>query len=197
MTVVKDGHNTVQKVIPIAGDLSGKTTDPKITLLSHKKTPSDEEPVQGVRVVITGGSYSDEEQFASIDFLCDRSIDQGKPRFISYREGTLSLEWKTTHACYDASSTDPDEGSGDDMEDDSTRWGFLTWFLIVVFLLIGAYIIFAGFFNYSRYGASNAWDIIPHSDTLRDLPFLFKDFIAGIVNTIKGGGGIRAGYNAV
>jgi hypothetical protein len=42
-----------------------------------------------------------------------------------------------------------------------------------VFLLIATYVIYSAFLNYSRYGAGSAWDLLPHSDTLRDLYPLF------------------------
>jgi Autophagy-related protein 27 len=38
-----------------------------------------------------------------------------------------------------------------------------------VFLVIAAYVIYSAFLNYSRYGAGTGWDLIPHSDTLREM----------------------------
>lgn len=73
--------------------------------------------------------------------------------------------------------------------------------------MIAAYVIYSGFLNYSRYGAGSGWDLLPHSDTLRDLyglagfeltfrPYLVKDFVSHVVSTVKGGGS-RGGYSAV
>lgn len=38
-----------------------------------------------------------------------------------------------------------------------------------VFLVIAAYVIYGAFLNYSRYGAGSGWDLLPHSDTIRDM----------------------------
>jgi len=41
------------------------------------------------------------------------------------------------------------------------------------------------------------WDLLPHGDTLRDIPYLVKDFARKVIHTVNGGGGRRAGYSAV
>ena len=40
--------------------------------------------------------------------------------------------------------------------------------------------------NYNRYGA-RGWDLLPHGDTIRDVPYLFKDWMRRVLNTIQGG----------
>jgi len=40
------------------------------------------------------------------------------------------------------------------------------------------------------------WDLLPHGDTLRDIPYLVKDFARKVLHTVNGGGR-RAGYSAV
>ena len=58
-----------------------------------------------------------------------------------------------------------------------------------------AYLIFGSWLNYNRYGA-RGWDLLPHGDTIRDVPYLMKDWTRRVVNTIQGGGS-RGGYSAV
>lgn len=138
----------------------------------------------------------------------DDDDDKGKDddrrslRYISYgatsddiAEDTLRLEWRTKYAC---------EGMRDGGKEDQPRksgsghWGFFTWFIIVVFLATASYLIFGSWLNYNRYGA-RGWDLLPHGDTIRDIPYLLRDFVRRVVNTVQGtrGGGSRGGYSAV
>lgn len=64
-----------------------------------------------------------------------------------------------------------------------------------VFLLAAAYIIFGSWLNYNRYGA-RGWDLVPHGDTIRDLPYMVKDWVGGVKNSVSLGGD-RGGYSAV
>lgn len=63
------------------------------------------------------------------------------------------------------------------------------------FLGAAAYLIFGSWLNYNRYGA-RGWDLLPHGDTIRDLPYLFKDLSRKVVDTVSGAGS-RGGYSAV
>ena len=74
-------------------------------------------------------------------------------------------------------------------------------------MVIAAYVIYSAFLNYSRYGAGSGWDLLPHSDTLRDMffpletgltfsPYLVRDFANHVISTVKGGSS-RGGYSAV
>lgn len=103
----------------------------------------------------------------------------------------LRLEWRTKYACEGETSHAPSAGSGDR----KSGWGFFTWFIIILFLLVAAYLIFGSWMNYSRYGA-RGWDLVPHGDTIRDLPYLVKDWSNSVVSSVKGGGN-RGGYSAV
>ncbi|KAF1811450.1 hypothetical protein P152DRAFT_467101 [Eremomyces bilateralis CBS 781.70] len=123
-----------------------------------------------------------------------KKMDEGRSlQFVSYTPAVdedlmvLRLEWKTKHACQSK------KDSGDDKPSD--HWGFFTWFLIIVFLLIASYLIFGAWLNYNRYGA-RGWDLLPHGDAVRDVPYLLKDFGRRIASSIQGGGS-RGGYSAV
>ena len=130
----------------------------------------------------------------------------------------LSLEWRTKYACENAKGEDKGSSSG--------HWGFFTWFIIMyvdqisrpkshfisphpcqlqsanhipgsyrIFLATAAYLIFGSWLNYNRYSA-RGWDLVPHSETIRDIPYIFKDWMRRVVNTLQGGGS-RGGYSAV
>lgn len=95
----------------------------------------------------------------------------------------LRLEWRTKYACKDAPS------------DSSGSWGFFTWFIIILFLAVASYLIFGSWLNYNRYGA-RGWDLLPHGDTLRDVPYIMKDWARALTNKFQGPGS-RGGYSAV
>lgn len=101
----------------------------------------------------------------------------------------LRLTWSSKYAC---EKRGDDEGSDDQP---SSHWGFFTWVVILVFVGTAAYLIFGSWLNYNRYGA-RGWDLLPHGDTIRDLPYLLKDWIRRVLNTVQGSGS-RGGYSAV
>lgn len=118
-------------------------------------------------------------------------------QFVSYGEegegkdrmDVLRLNWRTKDACEKSEE-------GDD-EDDTKKagWGFFTWFILLAFLGTAAYLIFGSWLNYNRYGA-RGWDLLPHGDTIRDIPYLFKDWSRKVVDTVTGSH-TRGGYSAV
>lgn len=74
-------------------------------------------------------------------------------------------------------------------------WDVLLINLFSAFLFIAAYLIFGSWLNYNRYGA-RGWDLLPHGDTIRDIPYIFQDWLRRVVNTLQGAGS-RGGYSAV
>ncbi|BAE56157.1 putative autophagy protein Atg27 [Aspergillus flavus] len=99
----------------------------------------------------------------------------------------LKLNWRTKYAC--------DHYLEEKKGDSSSHWGFFTWLIIILFLCIAAYLIFGSWLNYNRYGA-RGWDLLPHGDTIRDIPYIFQDWLRRVVNTLQGSGS-RGGYSAV
>jgi hypothetical protein len=82
----------------------------------------------------------------------------------------------------------------------SCKSQFLQQFILLipyfsVFLATASYLIFGSWLNYNRYGA-RGWDLLPHGDTIRDVPYLFKGWTKRVVNTVSGSG-YRGGYSAV
>ncbi|KAI4207845.1 MAG: hypothetical protein LQ346_000348 [Caloplaca aetnensis] len=149
----------------------------------------------------------------------------GRLKYIDYDQvdGTeiLSLEWKTKYACENSK-----DGDDDSSKSKSSHWGFFTWLIIMyvtslstypgpffchpsyhllfasfliepssIFLGTAAYLIFGSWLNYNRYSA-RGWDLVPHSETIRDIPYIFKDWMRRVLSTVQGGGS-RGGYSAV
>ncbi|KAK5997784.1 Autophagy-related protein 27 [Cladobotryum mycophilum] len=112
----------------------------------------------------------------------------------------LRLSWRTKSACEkrdgDKGGNDKDKDKdGDEGGNASAQWGFFTWFILILFLSIATYLIFGSWLNYNRYGA-RGWDLVPHGDTIRDIPYLMKDWTRRVLNTVQGTGN-RGGYSAV
>lgn len=75
--------------------------------------------------------------------------------------------------------------------------GFRLLTLNSVFLGAAAYLIFGSWLNYTRYGA-RGWDLVPHGDAIRDLPYIVADWGRTAVNTVQGRShASRGGYSAV
>lgn len=122
-------------------------------------------------------------------------LDEGKSlQFLSYKAESetdvLRLKWRTKYACEGVKAPSGSGGSSS-----SGGWGFFTWLLIIVFLLAAAYIVFGSWLNYTRYGA-RGWDLVPHGDTIRDLPYVAREWVSGVKDRF-GNGDMRGGYSAV
>lgn len=158
--------------------------DPEKTGLENLYDPEDKyddkEKKKREEQAEEGDSRSYDPELSSLQFVSygedsgDSSID------------TLRLNWFTRHACEDNKEKEDAEAS---------HWGFFTWFILIAFLSTATYLIFGSWLNYNRYGA-RGWDLLPHSDTIRDIPYLLRDWIRRVVSTLQGGGS-RGGYAAV
>ncbi|KFZ22688.1 hypothetical protein V502_02834 [Pseudogymnoascus sp. VKM F-4520 (FW-2644)] len=211
---------TISRVIPIAGDLQnfpgGTLLDASYTRLRTAASPADQAR-EGIRVELHGGSYNGRKQRAVVEFLCDPDVtgieeaeesvldvykrEEGNgttkatralvfkkygPEGAKGEVDVLTLEWRTKFACENV------EGG---VGKEKGSWGFFTWFIIIAFLSIATYLIFGSWLNYNRYGA-RGWDLLPHGDTIRDAPYLVKDWSRRVFNTVQDSGS-RGGYSAV
>jgi autophagy-related protein 27 len=202
----------------------GAHSDPKYTRLKASDSNTDSQK-EGLRIEVGGGMREKQKQRAVIEFICqkddkskrddeekgdgDEDEDEddrkhpdweaakktddgagGIIEFQSYEDNTLRLNWYTQHGCEDAAS------SGDSQPSESSGgWGFFSWFFFIIFMLLLAYLAFTAWINYTRHGA-RGWELLPHSDTIRDVPYIIGDWGRRIVNTL-GGSGTRGGYSAV
>ncbi|MCJ1309326.1 hypothetical protein MMC25_002985 [Agyrium rufum] len=117
----------------------------------------------------------------------------GRLRYISYgplesngAKDLLLVQWQTKYAC---------ENREEDPNEKPKGWGFFTWIFVIAFLAVASYLIFGSWLNYNRYGA-RGWDLLPHGDTIRDVPYILQDWGRKVADTVQGGGA-RGGYSAV
>lgn len=113
-------------------------------------------------------------------------IWDGYKRSADDKTDTLYLTWYSKYAC---------EAIGEGPGQESSHWGLFTWLVVLVFLAIATYLIFGSWLNYNRYGA-RGWDLLPHGDAIRDIPWLLKDWTRRVLNTVQSSGS-RGGYSAV
>ncbi|KAI5252585.1 hypothetical protein E4T42_03371 [Aureobasidium subglaciale] len=122
---------------------------------------------------------------ASLKLVSYRSEGEGDAEF-----DVLRLQWKTKYACEGITDHKPTSGNKS-----SSHWGFFTWFIIIAFLGVAAYLIFGTWLNSSKYG-SQGFDSVPHADFWRDLPYTVKEWGRSLVGMVQGHSS-RGGYSAV
>ncbi|KAF8538351.1 autophagy-related protein 27 [Trichophaea hybrida] len=214
---IHDGKAEFAEWITIAGEFDDHKLNETATLFD---VPDQKK--SGVRITLHGPKYVEKyEQSAVIDFVCDmertglegsKAVDAKAPRmrrrddkkeeepslkYVSYsidetmvpKQQTLRLEWRTKQACEEYAKKVEDDKKD---KDSSSSWGFFTWIFIIFFLGMAAYLIFGSWINYNRYGA-RGWDLLPHNDTIRDIPYLLQDFMRRVVRTLQG----RNSYSAI
>ncbi|KAI9789545.1 MAG: hypothetical protein M1816_005952 [Peltula sp. TS41687] len=142
----------------------------------------EKEKMEGVRVLEEEKNSGDDDDEPDHDEDGkDRKGDDDKTslRFISYGPSTSKNEAPTDTDVLRLQWRTKHACKASEQDDKpdhaSNHWGFFTWMVII-------------------------WDLLPHSDTIRDIPYLMKDFTRRVVNTVSsggGGGGSRGGYSAV
>ncbi|KAG8630501.1 hypothetical protein KVT40_002120 [Elsinoe batatas] len=174
------------------GKYAGKSQKAVVELVCDKERTGNEEV--GAVVLRGVGRREDGDEDKGKEGEGKEDGDKEKERslrFVGYPGSAddvevLRLDWRTKYAC---------ENFEDDEEKASGGWGFFSWLFLIIFLGAAAYIIFGSWLNYSRYGA-RGWDLVPHGDSIRDLPYILKDWARNVIDTIQGGG-YRGGYSAV
>ncbi|GAA6007647.1 autophagy-related protein 27 [Rhodotorula paludigena] len=193
-------------VVPVAGELDGGPA-----FEPSAKEKDGEKADQAWVLELGGGKYNGVEQRARIEMRCDPNAKETSPTVEDYdsKAGVLSLKWTTFAACPTNSDSRPPPSEGDNKPDDdggggsggrdqdgardpvghSGGLGFFGWFLTLLVVAFVAYFAIGSYQNYTTYSATG-WDMIPHRDVWRDLPYVVADLF-------KGRGGSRNGYSAL
>ncbi|GAA5909220.1 autophagy-related protein 27 [Sporobolomyces salmoneus] len=191
----RDGlEDRLLSVVPIAGELEGG----KEMTVNAIKIEGVEEAKEWM-LEINGGRYNEVDQTARIEMKCDENAKETVPKVKEYhsKQGVLDLEWTTWAACPVSDDSTPPPGGGNDGDNDGDDdeksskggLGFFGWFFTLIFLGLIAYFVLGAYHNYTTYGATG-WDMIPHRDMWRDLPWVLSDLI-------RPRGGSRAGYSSL
>ncbi|PVG00393.1 hypothetical protein CPB86DRAFT_755026 [Serendipita vermifera] len=177
----KDGQtDRIIAVIPLA---TKSALTPLFQTLSDKP---------GVSLLLHGDVYPEggSAQSLNVTLLC--ASEASDPKLIDYTNNLATVEWSTPAACAknknDAPHDPPPDGG-------STPGNGIGWFFFLFFLCLGAYFAIGAYHNYTTYGASG-WDLVPHRDFWRDVPFLLRDLAQHLLSSVRGGPS-RGGYHAV
>jgi len=188
-----DNPDRITTVVPIATS----------SLLDIKTSPLSSP--EGVAIILHGGSYppsssSSVPQSLKIVLTCAEGTTD--PQFSSYENGQVLVEWSSPAACRTTGTPKEDEsrgGDGGDKEEDrpiESVGSGLGFFFLVLFLTFAAYFTLGAYYNYSTYGA-RGWDLIPHRDFWREVPYMLQDVIAHLCSSVRTRRSSRGGYIAV
>ncbi|KDQ21677.1 hypothetical protein BOTBODRAFT_26104 [Botryobasidium botryosum FD-172 SS1] len=191
-----DHNDRITTVIPLA---STSSLAAKFAAL-----PS---PQSGVLLTLHGPSYPpastpSHPQSLALTLLCAES--DSDPKLTSYEGGVASVEWSSKAACPQKSDDPPPPGNesppetapekpGEEVKSGGSGLGMFFFLLILAF---AAYFGLGAYYNYNNYGATG-WDLVPHRDFWRDVPYLLRDVATHLCSSVRPGIGGRSGYVSV
>ncbi|KAG2362294.1 autophagy-related protein 27 [Suillus spraguei] len=142
-------------------------------------------------------------------FCVDDANPKADPKFDSYENGIVRVDWSTPSACslsedepspqppsQDDGDTPADEGDGKGDEKLAKRGSGLGFFFLVLLLAFATYFGLGAYYNYSTYGARGV-DLIPHRDFWREVPYMLQDVVSHLCSTVRPQRSTRGGYIAV
>ncbi|KAI9033719.1 autophagy-related protein 27 [Phycomyces nitens] len=204
----KRGSDRVISVQAIAGESKGSKLDYSLEIPKDTQQDLSQTGAQ-LSLWLHGEAINSNKSLSALITLeCDTSQstkdDPTEPRIESFTDNVLLVHWKTVFGCAaqpkqtipkedEPSKDEPskDEPSKDkDPKDTRGMSGFSTFFIFVG-LLMGLY--FGGFalYNYKVYNARGI-DLVPHRDFWIELPYLIKDLITHVMDSMsstrRGGG---------
>ncbi|KAH7914113.1 autophagy-related protein 27 [Hygrophoropsis aurantiaca] len=186
----------VVAVIPVA---QSSSLSPSYSALTSSK---------GLSITLHGSSYPANanpiSQSFKLSLICAESASD--PKFTSYENGQVSVEWSAPAAC-GSSSDDKEKTPPPPKEDDKKTGGDndsakenvgngMGWFFLVLFLAFATYMGLGAYYNYSNYGARGI-DLIPHRDFWREVPYMLRDVASHLCSTVRPRRSSRGGYIAV
>ncbi|KAG8988260.1 hypothetical protein FRB90_002861 [Tulasnella sp. 427] len=127
---------------------------------------------------------------------------QCSPKFVSFDRvrGVVDIEWSVPAACPLPRDGDHDEDNKNPPNKEEpaagSTGGGVGWFFLVILLALLGYFGLGAYYNYNNYG-STGWDLIPHRDFWREVPYLVEDLVSYMFSSVRSGGGSRGGYVSV
>ncbi|KAI4159646.1 MAG: hypothetical protein LQ342_006413 [Letrouitia transgressa] len=181
-----DNTTTFKAAIPIAGEYShttGGSLNPTWTRLKTSSSRKDRSK-EGVRLKMDGKTWPEKggiKQQAVIDFICDRRAEEKEQDYTR-----LLARDEDDEEDHSATSEVTEDGHGGKLK-------------YIGYEMVGDAKLLTLEWT-TKYACEDAkargWDLVPHSETIRDIPYIFKDWMRRVINTIQGPGS-RGGYSAV
>ncbi|CEG71777.1 hypothetical protein RMATCC62417_07449 [Rhizopus microsporus] len=193
----QDNKDFVAEVLTIAGEFEKSKLDAEF-----KPVKSEADSTKSGYQYSLALSGGDNGQSALITLECDTSQSREdkptEPTIVSFHNNVLTLQWKTVFACAtEPQEKKPDDGGHQGGNEEPKKEGMsgIRIFFTIIFVLLAVYFIGGAFYNYRVYNARGL-DLIPHREFWLDLPYLIRDLIAHIIDSImsrrRGGGGYVA-----
>ncbi|EJD52777.1 hypothetical protein AURDEDRAFT_111337 [Auricularia subglabra TFB-10046 SS5] len=145
---------------------------------------------KGLEATFGGGAYMKNTQSFKISLLC--APEASDPKFGDYAHNVATVEWTTPAGC--AKRNDRDGDNNPKPPPTGSSGGSLRMFFLLFVLAFVAYFAIGSYYNYNTYGASG-WDVIPHKDFWRELPYLLRDLASHLCSAFQPRS--RSGYVAV
>ncbi|KAL4402887.1 type II membrane protein [Malassezia pachydermatis] len=158
----KDGAQAMAQVIPVAGTPQGLTVE-------HAKFDTGQK--EEWQLAFPGAVWADKAQHTKLTVTC--AVEGDVTGTLSIRgynvdEGQLTLQWDTPLACADLPTTPPRPPP---RTKHRRGWFARLCWLIIIGMLI--YLAVGVWYNYTQYGATG-WDLLPHRDFWRDVPYRLR-----------------------
>ncbi|ORZ02768.1 autophagy-related protein 27 [Syncephalastrum racemosum] len=204
----KDQDQDQKPFVAVVQDIAGDFSDAKMNPSFSLPEPDKDLTKSGTKLSLKldGRKWKEQQQSAQIIFECDesgnRNDDPKAPTLISYTNGMLLLEWKTVQACalkdgekVPDNDSPKDGNNGGENGGGSGGMSGVGIFFTIIGVLLGVYFVGGAFYNFRMYNARGL-DLIPHRDFWLDLPYLIKDLMSHIRDSVlshrRGGGGYVA-----
>ncbi|KZW00249.1 hypothetical protein EXIGLDRAFT_667597 [Exidia glandulosa HHB12029] len=136
----------------------------------------------GLDLTLQGGAYVKQQQSFVITLKCAKEATD--PTFENYERGAVSVQWSTPAACPAKRDGGGGGGTDDNKTPQGSSGGSLRMFFLLFILAIVAYFAIGSYYNMNTYGASG-WDVIPHKDFWRELPYLVQDLAAHLCSAFQ------------
>ena len=183
--IVKNRRGTserVEQIITAGKSVSGD--------LQAKSWVEHSRPNNKLGINIQGTTWANLFQSTALNIECSsKNVQSGKLDYVGQDKGTLSLTLSIPGECTNYVSKRFRE-----------KHGFFSSLFWVIITVVGLYLGIGVWYNYTHYG-SNGWDLLPHRDFWREVPYMAQDAFRHIRRTINeplsGQGTGRAGYEPV
>ncbi|KAI8093531.1 autophagy-related protein 27 [Halteromyces radiatus] len=200
----KGDTERLDEVEELAGDYKNSKLQPEFKVVSEGQDLSTD----GTQFSLTlhGGNVLGKAQTVEITLECglpETRENPNGPNLISDDGYITKLHWKVPFACATKVGEKPpsngDGGNNGGNNGDQPQEGgksAIGWFFTMLGIALGVYFIGGAIYNYKVFNARGL-DLIPHRDFWLDLPYLIKDLISHLMESVTSRRHGSGGYVSV
>ncbi|ORZ24105.1 autophagy-related protein 27 [Absidia repens] len=199
----KGDTENLDEVEELAGDYENSKLNPEFKIASDNQDLSTE----GSKFTLTlhGGKVLDKTQTVEITLECGHSESRDNPNgpnLVSDDGYITKLHWKVAFACATKVGENPppqqppNDGGDNTHKPDEGGKSAIGWFFTILGIALGVYFIGGAIYNFKVFNARGL-DLIPHRDFWLDLPYLIKDLISHLMETVTSRRSGGSGYVSV